>query len=134
MATKKEQSPATRKTDSTSADDAATNTTKPITKTLVMGRNRGAVLRLQQDYINLNKDPVPYIRAEPLPENLLEWHYVISGPENSPYHNGKLHSFIAITTQQVEKFLILDLVVAMLLRNATYLALNTPKVFFLSIR
>lgn len=39
------------------------NAIKPITKTQVMGRNRGAVLRLQQDYINLNKDPVPYIRC-----------------------------------------------------------------------
>lgn len=46
---------------------------KMSNKTHVMGRNRGAVLRLQQDYINLNKDPVPYIRAEPLPWNILEW-------------------------------------------------------------
>ncbi|XP_031640486.1 ubiquitin-conjugating enzyme E2 J2 isoform X2 [Contarinia nasturtii] len=73
--------------------------TKPITKTQVMGRNRGAVLRLQQDYINLNKDPVPYIRAEPLPWNILEWHYVINGPENSPYYGGMFHGSLVFTQQ-----------------------------------
>lgn len=64
-----------------------------------MGRNRGAVLRLQQDYINLNKDPVPYIRAEPLPWNILEWHYVITGPENSPYYGGMYHGSLVFTQQ-----------------------------------
>lgn len=73
--------------------------TKPITKTQVGGRNRGAVLRLQQDYINLNKDPVPYIRAEPLPWNILEWHYVITGPENSPHYGGMYHGSLVFTQQ-----------------------------------
>lgn len=77
----------------------STKTTKPITKTTVMGRNRGAVLRLQQDYINLNKDPVPYIRAEPLSWNILEWHYVITGPENSPYFGGYYHGTLVFTQQ-----------------------------------
>ena len=40
-------------------------------------RNIKAVARLKQDYTRLKKDPVPYIVAEPLPSNLLEWHYVI---------------------------------------------------------
>lgn len=39
-----------------------------------------AIPRLQQDYLNLKKDPVPYIRAaEPNPADMLEWHYVIQG-------------------------------------------------------
>lgn len=39
-----------------------------------------AIPRLQQDYLNLKKDPVPYIRAaEPNPADMLEWHYVIEG-------------------------------------------------------
>lgn len=50
------------KNDNSKMKNNETKTSKPITKTQVMGRNRGAVLRLQQDYINLNKDPVPYIR------------------------------------------------------------------------
>ncbi|XP_063699866.1 ubiquitin-conjugating enzyme E2 J2 [Culicoides brevitarsis] len=47
--------------------------------------------RLKQDYIRLKKDPVPYISAEPLPSNILEWHYVIRGPEDSLYAGGYYH-------------------------------------------
>lgn len=72
---------------------------KVIPKVAISGRNRGAVLRLQQDYINLNKDPVPYINAEPLPYNILEWHYVIRGPENTPYHGGFFHGSLLFTQQ-----------------------------------
>lgn len=72
---------------------------KVIPKVPISGRNRGAVLRLQQDYINLNKDPVPYINAEPLPYNILEWHYVIRGPENTPYHGGFFHGSLLFTQQ-----------------------------------
>ena len=50
-----------------------------------------AVSRLRMDYMRLKKDPVPYIVAEPLPSNLLEWHYCVSGPEQSPYHGGLYH-------------------------------------------
>ena len=32
--------------------------------------------------MRLKKDPVPYIVAEPLPSNILEWHYVVEGPES----------------------------------------------------
>lgn len=32
-----------------------------------------ATARLQQDYIRLKKDPVPYVQAEPVPSNILEW-------------------------------------------------------------
>lgn len=44
--------------------------------------------RLKQDYVRLKRDPVPYITAEPVPENILEWYFVINGPENSPYEGG----------------------------------------------
>lgn len=64
-----------------------------------MGRNRGAVLRLQQDYINLKKDPVPFIHAEPLSSNILEWHYVITGPQNTPYLGGYFHGTLVFTQQ-----------------------------------
>ena len=36
--------------------------------------NTTASARLQQDYMRIKKDPVPYvIGAEPLPSNILEW-------------------------------------------------------------
>ena len=41
--------------------------------------------RLKQDYLRLQKDPVPYLTAAPLPNNILEWRYVVKGPENTPY-------------------------------------------------
>lgn len=53
-----------------------------------------AIGRLKHDYIRLKKDPVPLIVAEPLPTNFLEWHYVMRGPENSPYEGGYYHGKI----------------------------------------
>ena len=35
--------------------------------------NTTATSRLKQDYLRMRKDPVPYIVAEPLPSNILEW-------------------------------------------------------------
>ncbi|KAG8568990.1 hypothetical protein GDO81_014226 [Engystomops pustulosus] len=46
-----------------------------------------ATQRLKQDYLRIKKDPVPYICAEPLPSNILEWHYVVHGPEMTPYED-----------------------------------------------
>ena len=40
-----------------------------------------ATSRLNSDYKNLMKDPIPYIVAEPLASNILECHYVITGKE-----------------------------------------------------
>lgn len=69
--------------------------------------------RLRQDYLRLQRDPVPYVEATPLPSNMLEWyehslypltfhwcvsrrdvdlrnpisrHYVVKGPEDTPYY------------------------------------------------
>lgn len=58
-----------------------------------------AIPRLQQDYLNLNRDPVPYIRAEPLPSDMLEWHYCIQGPEDTPYVGGYYHGTLIFTQQ-----------------------------------
>ena len=54
-------------------------------------RTNSATSRLRQDYRRLKSDPIPYIVAEPLPSNLLEWHYVVSGPEKSPFAGGFYH-------------------------------------------
>jgi len=53
--------------------------------------------RLKQDYIRLKQDPVPYIHAEFLPSNILEWHYVLTGPKDSPYHGGYYHGALIFT-------------------------------------
>lgn len=60
--------------------------------TRMTNRNKStSTLRLKQDYLRLKRDPVPYITAEPLPQNILEWHYVVKGPEESPYFGGYYH-------------------------------------------
>ena len=50
-----------------------------------------ATNRLKQDYLRLNRDPVPYVNAVPIPNNILIWHYVVTGPENSLYEGGYFH-------------------------------------------
>lgn len=50
-----------------------------------------ATQRLKLDYLRLKRDPVPYVTAEPLPSNILEWHYVVNGPEATPYEGGFYH-------------------------------------------
>ena len=32
--------------------------------------------RLKQDYLRIQKDPVPYVTAAPLPTNILEWYEI----------------------------------------------------------
>lgn len=39
-----------------------------------------ATQRLKQDYLRIKKDPVPYICAEPLPSNILEWYGILFPP------------------------------------------------------
>eukprot|EP00800_Vazella_pourtalesii_P005960 TRINITY_DN1721_c0_g2_i1.p1 TRINITY_DN1721_c0_g2~~TRINITY_DN1721_c0_g2_i1.p1 ORF type:complete len:223 (+),score=22.83 TRINITY_DN1721_c0_g2_i1:124-792(+) len=50
-----------------------------------------ALSRLKQDYLRMKKDPVPFISAEPLPSHILEWHFVVEGPQDSPYFGGFYH-------------------------------------------
>lgn len=50
-----------------------------------------ATARLKQDYMRIRKDPVPYVTAVPLPSNILEWHYVVKGPSETPYEHGVYH-------------------------------------------
>ncbi|XP_041980944.1 ubiquitin-conjugating enzyme E2 J2 [Aricia agestis] len=63
-------------------------------KTMAKTKVTGATSRLKQDYLRLKKDPVPYVTAEPVPSNILEWHYVVKGPEKSPYEGGYYHGKI----------------------------------------
>lgn len=45
--------------------------------------------RLTKEYATITKNPPPYITAHPSESNILEWHYIITGPENTPYHGGQ---------------------------------------------
>jgi len=49
------------------------------------------VARLRKEYVRLNAEPVPHISCKPLESNILEWHFVISGPPATPYEGGMYH-------------------------------------------
>jgi len=61
--------------------------------------SHSATSRLKQDYMRLKKDPIPYVVAEPLPSNILEWHYVVCGPEKSLYEGGYYHGKLVFPTE-----------------------------------
>ncbi|KAM7186627.1 Ubiquitin-conjugating enzyme/RWD-like protein [Rhypophila sp. PSN 637] len=50
---------------------------------------RAAQQRLTREYMTISQNPPPYITAHPSESNILEWHYIITGPENTPYHGGQ---------------------------------------------
>jgi len=49
---------------------------------------------LQKEYMRIMKNPPPFIKAKPLESDILEWHYVITGPPDSPYYNGEYHGVL----------------------------------------
>jgi len=55
---------------------------------------KAAYKRLNKEYITLQKNPPPYLMAKPVESNILEWHYVIRGPPDTPYHNGEYHGVL----------------------------------------
>ena len=58
-----------------------------------------ATRKLIQDYLLIQKEPLPFITAHPLPSNILEWHYVIKGPPESPYEGGYYHGKLVFPDQ-----------------------------------
>lgn len=52
------------------------------------------ILRLQKEFRDLVKNPVPLCVARPLPNDILEWHYVLEGSEGTPFTGGFYHGKI----------------------------------------
>ena len=50
--------------------------------------------RLRKELRDLKKNPVQNIQASPKENNILEWHYVIEGPKNSPFEGGWYHGVV----------------------------------------
>lgn len=53
-----------------------------------------ALARLRKEYKRLLKEPVENIEAAPRPGNMLEWHYVVTGPKGSLYEDGVYHGIV----------------------------------------
>lgn len=58
-----------------------------------------AIVRLRKEYLSLQKTPIANIRACPLEENLLEWHYVLEGAKGTPYENGWYHGTVIFPSE-----------------------------------
>lgn len=50
---------------------------------------KSAHKRLTREYQNLQKSPPQFITARPSESNILEWHYILTGPPDTPYHDGQ---------------------------------------------
>ncbi|GMM56769.1 E2 ubiquitin-conjugating protein [Maudiozyma humilis] len=53
--------------------------------------SKQALKRLTKEYKLIVQNPPPYITARPNEDNILEWHYVIEGPPDTPYAGGQYH-------------------------------------------
>ncbi|KAF8466433.1 ubiquitin-conjugating enzyme Ubc6 [Kalaharituber pfeilii] len=50
---------------------------------------KAANKRLIREYKSIQENPPPFIQAHPSEHNILEWHYLLTGPPNTPYHDGQ---------------------------------------------
>jgi ubiquitin-conjugating enzyme E2 J2 len=53
--------------------------------------SKECVSRLQRELRELSQNPSPSILAAPSPADLLQWHYVLLGPEGTVYEGGVYH-------------------------------------------
>jgi len=51
--------------------------------------SKAANKRLTREYQIISKNPPPYIVAHPSESNILEWHYILTGPPETPYEGGQ---------------------------------------------
>lgn len=56
--------------------------------------SRQAQKRLNKEYKTITANPPPYVIAKPNDENILEWHYIITGPPATPYEGGQYHGML----------------------------------------
>ena len=50
---------------------------------------RAAHKRLTREYATISANPPPLISAHPSETNILEWHYILTGPPETPYEGGQ---------------------------------------------
>lgn len=50
---------------------------------------RAAHKRLTREFKTISENPPPYISAHPSESNILEWHYILTGPPETPYEGGQ---------------------------------------------
>lgn len=58
-----------------------------------------AYKRLNKEFKEISANPPPYIIARPSESNILDWHYIITGPPGTPYENGQYHGRITFPSE-----------------------------------
>ncbi|KAJ9117752.1 hypothetical protein QFC20_000030 [Naganishia adeliensis] len=58
-----------------------------------------ATKRLQKEYQAMQKSPPPFIVARFEEKNILDWHFIIRGPPDSPYDGGEYHGLIMFPSE-----------------------------------
>ncbi|AMD22632.1 HHL138Cp [Eremothecium sinecaudum] len=57
------------------------------------------VKRLTREYKMIKENPPPYITAVPHEDYILLWHYVITGPPDTPYEGGQYHGTLLFPSE-----------------------------------
>ncbi|GME77988.1 unnamed protein product [Ambrosiozyma monospora] len=61
--------------------------------------SRQAYKRLTKEYKQITENPPPFIIAKPSESNILEWHFVITGPPATPYEGGQYHGRLTFPSE-----------------------------------
>lgn len=61
--------------------------------------SKAAHKRLTKEYKALQAAPPPYIEAHPNERNILEWHYVVTGPPDTDYEGGQYHGTLMFPSE-----------------------------------
>jgi len=56
--------------------------------------SKAAQKRLSKEFVAMQKEPPPFVWATPDEKNILNWHYIIRGPPDSPYAGGEYHGVL----------------------------------------
>lgn len=61
--------------------------------------SRQSQKRLTKEYKSIVANPPAFIVAKPNDENILEWHFVITGPPNTPFEDGQYHGMLRFPSE-----------------------------------
>lgn len=61
--------------------------------------SRQSQKRLTKEYRAIQANPPPFITAKPNEENILEWHYIITGPTSTPFEGGQYHGILRFPSE-----------------------------------
>ncbi|KZT25177.1 UBC-like protein [Neolentinus lepideus HHB14362 ss-1] len=61
--------------------------------------SKAAYKRLTKEYVNMQKEPPPFVWAVPDEKNILTWNYIIRGPPDSLFAGGEYHGVLMFPSE-----------------------------------